>query len=417
MINKKSLEAVEAAKFSKEFCKPLYDSYCFSNIPSTIEGLFSGDSNSLLPSDVLGGKEPPFDHVVLLFLDAFGWTFFEKYKSSIPFLEKLEEQGTASKITSMFPSTTSAHVTCINTGLTPNQSGIYEWFMYEPILDEIIAPLPYSIAGDHKTESLKETILNPKELYPKETLYHRLHDLGVKSYAHQPSSIAHSTYSESILAGAHICPYTEAREAFKEMVSSMKGKTYHYFYFGEIDAIGHRKGIFAPEFSKSIKTIFSEIETLFENLPPNTAVILTADHGMVEVDPKRAYYINKKVPNIEKHLRFGKRNKPLVPAGSPRDLFLHVREESKKELKEVLDHFLEGIAEVFLVEELIEQQFFGQNPSTPNFLSRVGDIAILPYKGEAVWWYEKHHFQQNFYAAHGGLTKQEMETLFLFNTT
>jgi hypothetical protein len=44
----------------------------------------------------------------------------------------------------------------------------------------------------------------------------------------------------------------------------------------------------------------------------------------------------------------------------------------------------------------------------------VGNLVILPYEHEAIWWYEKGRFEQHFYAAHGGLTRKEMETIFLF---
>ncbi|NGX38672.1 MAG: hypothetical protein K1000chlam2_01849 [Chlamydiae bacterium] len=402
MINEKSLKAVEQAAFSKHFCRPLYDSYCFSQIPKTIRSLFTPTLEGLPPDTCKAG---PYDHVVLLFLDGFGWTFFEKFHCA------LEEKGIASKITSMFPSTTAAHVTCINTDLPPNQSGIYEWFMYEPKLDEIIAPLPFCFAGEFKQNTLP---LDPKSLFPQKTLYHQLQDEGIQSYAIQPASICHTPYSDAILAGANVVSYNQPKEGLDKLLSCLNGKTYCYFYYGEIDAIGHRKGIDSKEFADAIENILREIEAFAERLPPKTALLITADHGMVEVSPQNTYYLNKKIPNIAKHLQFGSRNKPLAPAGSPRDFFMHVRPECLSELKEILEHFLEGKAEIYLTEELLEQNFFGTKPSTQNFLSRVGNLVILPYKGEAVWWYEKKLFEQNFYAAHGGLTREEMETLFLF---
>jgi hypothetical protein len=42
-------------------------------------------------------------------------------------------------------------------------------------------------------------------------------------------------------------------------------------------------------------------------------------------------------------------------------------------------------------------------------MARVGNLVILPYRGEAVWWYEKDRFEQKFRGHHGGLTPQEME--------
>ncbi len=408
MINEKSLEEVKNAKFSKNFCRPLYSSYCFSNIPQTIVSLFSNEEKGL-PSDTI--QSGTYDHVILLFIDGFGWEFFEKYKSSLPILQKLANEGIVSKITSMFPSTTAAHVTCINTGLPPNKSGLYEWFLYEPKLDDIIAPLPFNYAGERKHNTLP---LDPKELYPTETLYQKLEGLGIQSHAFQPASIANSPYSQTVLAGAKIHGYHSPKQGLAQILSSLKSKTYCYFYYGEIDAIGHRMGIHTPEFVQCIEGIFSDIEEFYARLPPKTALLITADHGMTEVSPEKTYYLNKKVPNIEKHLLFGRRNKPLVPAGSPRDFFLHVRPECLEELTEILSHFLEGKAEVYPTEKLIADGFFGPNSPSQNFLSRVGNLVILPYKGEAVWWYEKNLFEQNFHAAHGGLTREEMETLLLF---
>ncbi len=408
MINKKSLEAVKGASFSKQFCRPLYSSYCFSQIPATVETLLSG-GNLGLPADAL--VEGEYDHVVFLFLDGFGWQFFEKYKSKLPVLKRLEEEGVISKITSMFPSTTAAHVTCINTGLVPNQSGIYEWFMYEPKLDDIIAPLPFTYAGRAKEGALP---IDPKDLYPQKTFHQRLGDCGVQSSVFQPAGIVDSVYSNAMFAGAKVTGYQDTGEALKLLADGLKGKTYSYFYYPDIDSVGHRKGVYSEEFFEAIEKIFLDIEVFLDRLPKKTALLITADHGMVEVSPKDTYYLNKKVPNIEKHLLFGKRGKPLTPAGSCRDFFLHVNRDSVGELKEVLEHFLEGRAEVYLTKELLEEGFFGAQHATQNFLSRVGNLVILPYKGEGIWWYERNRFQQNFYAAHGGLTREEMEIPFFF---
>jgi hypothetical protein len=42
-------------------------------------------------------------------------------------------------------------------------------------------------------------------------------------------------------------------------------------------------------------------------------------------------------------------------------------------------------------------------------MSRVGNLVILPYDGETVWWYDPGRFEQKFYGHHGGLTPGEME--------
>ena len=49
-------------------------------------------------------------------------------------------------------------------------------------------------------------------------------------------------------------------------------------------------------------------------------------------------------------------------------------------------------------------------------MSRVGNLVILPHAHETVWWYEAGRFEQKFYGSHGGLSREEMETLLLIQS-
>jgi hypothetical protein len=147
----------------------------------------------------------------------------------------------------------------------------------------------------------------------------------------------------------------------------------------------------------------------------NTLFIMTADHGLAEVDPQATVYINRD-PNfsgIERFIKTNRHDQLLVPAGSPRDMFLHIKESRLDEAQQFLATRLTGKADVCRVETLIEQGYFGPQPVSDIFLGRVGNLVILPYVGEAVWWYEENRFEQKFYGHHGGLTRQEMEIPFL----
>jgi hypothetical protein len=146
------------------------------------------------------------------------------------------------------------------------------------------------------------------------------------------------------------------------------------------------------------------------------ATIVTADHGMTSIDPTTTVYMNRHWPNIQESLQVNQKGMPLVPAGSCRDFFLHVKQEKLAEMQAYLSLQLQGKAEVFFVHDLIDKGFFGMLPPSKRFLERVGNLVIIPYENESIWWYEKRHFEQNFYAAHGGLTPNEMESIFLFST-
>ena len=100
----------------------------------------------------------------------------------------------------------------------------------------------------------------------------------------------------------------------------------------------------------------------------------------------------------------------LVPAGSARDMFLYIKDEMLVEAQTLLSKQLEGRADVVKTEALIADGYFGPEVSS-RLRERVGNLVVLPYRYESVWWYEKDKFEQKFYGHHGGLTQQEMETI------
>jgi predicted AlkP superfamily pyrophosphatase or phosphodiesterase len=286
----------------------------------------------------------------------------------------------------------------------------------------VIAPLLFSYAGDTQSETLRTARVDPHQIYPTKTLYEELHKQGITSHVIQHLNISHSTYSQMMFRGAQVLPYATTRQAIKTMVelaeTPAQKPDYVYFYFGDIDAAGHRQGIGSASFEKAVDGFFSEMEEEFwkrlSRKKRKTACLLIADHGMVPVDPQTTLYLNREFPVLEKYLKRTERNRLVAPAGSCRDFFLHIKPEYLGEAKEFFTRALEGKAEVFLTEELIQEKLFGASAPSSLFLNRVGNLVLLPYENEAVWWYEKGHFEQRFLAAHGGLTRSEMETIFLF---
>jgi len=140
-----------------------------------------------------------------------------------------------------------------------------------------------------------------------------------------------------------------------------------------------------------------------------TLLILTADHGQVEVDPRRTFYLNKMSMHIEQYLQRNRGGKLLVPAGSARDMFLHVKEDYIDEVVILVQQRLATIAEVYYTDQLIAQGFFGSSQPSREFLARAGNVVILPFQHETVWWFEDGKFDMHFKGHHGGLTPEEME--------
>jgi predicted AlkP superfamily pyrophosphatase or phosphodiesterase len=418
MLNATSLNAVSRSRFSSQFVQPLYESYSFARLPATIQYLLGGTKWQTLPPDVLGSLPTRYNKVVLFFVDGFGWRFFERYAERYPLLNTFLQEGVVSKLTSQFPSTTPAHVTCIYTGQHVAQSGIYEWQFYEPSVDALIAPLRFAYAGDSQADTLKTSGLPAETFYPGRTFQQTLQSQGIQSHIFQSAAYIHSTYSQMMLKGAtsrH--PFRTLADALEQLVTHVLNKeespAYYLIYYDKIDAAGHGFGPTSSEIESTIEYFFQTLEQLFyhklRGLTGDTLLLLTADHGQVDVFPETTFYLNQRLPALTRFFQTNRQGQPLVPAGSARDMFLHIREADLDEAVTLLTEQLAGRAEVYRTSDFIARNFFGSPTPSPTFLSRVGNVVILPYANETVWWYEEDRFDMHFSGHHGGLTPQEME--------
>ncbi|HET6596314.1 MAG TPA: alkaline phosphatase family protein [Anaerolineales bacterium] len=383
------------------FIKPRYDEGGFAGIPGRIKGAFAS------------GK---YDAVVLFLVDGFGWRFFERFQDA-PFLQRMAKQGNVEKLLSQFPSTTAAHLTTIHTGWNVGQSGVYEWIYYEPLVDAIIAPLLFSYSGLWERDLLKPTGIQPAYLYPRGMFYPELEQMGVKPFVFGIRDYTPSTYSRAVMDGAELRAFKTFSEALINvglLLKKQQQPTYVYLYFDKIDALGHEYGPTAPQTEAEIETFLLTMEHYFERVFQGKRILflMTADHGQTEIDPQTTIYLNKgpQFTGVERFLRTNLKGQLLVPAGSPRDMFLYIKDDMLDDAQSFLELRLEGKADVVKTKILIEAGYFGPDVS-PRFRERVGNLVILPYRYESVWWYEKDKFEQRFYGHHGGLTPEEMETV------
>ncbi len=389
-------------KLNPTFIKPRYDSGGYAGIPDRVTQAFASKN---------------YDAVVLFLVDGFGWRFYERFQDAA-FIQRIAKQGRIEKLTSQFPSTTAAHVTTIHTGLPVGQSGVYEWYYYEPQVDAVIAPLLFSHAGTMERDSLKPAKVEPSLLYPGGFFYPELKKMGVDPFVFGIRDYTPSTYSKVVMAGAEQVAFKTLTEALVNvglLLESQTRPTYIHLYFDKIDALGHEYGPSAWQTEAEIETFLLTMEYYFERIfkgDKRILFLMTADHGQSEVDPKTTVYLNTnpQFAGVERFLKTNRQGKLLVPAGSARDMFLYIKEEMLEEAQAFLAPRLEGRADVIKTETLISEGYFGVEVS-PRFLERVGNLVILPYRYESVWWYEKDKFEMRFRGHHGGLTPQEMETI------
>jgi hypothetical protein len=339
--------------------------------------------------------------VALVYFDAFGWRFPERHSDHALF-----EVAHVERWSSCFPSTTTVHSTTIHSGLPLGEHGLYEWNIFEPRLNRIVTPLWFCFAGDERAGTLFDAGFTAHDLFPDQTIYRRL--LPVPSHVAMPTGIARSQTSRQLLQPAAVHPFDDDAEGLARLCDALAAeeRAYGTIYLGDADALMHMVGPDAPEVASLMEEILSAIATAA--WPEGTLVLLTADHGMEGISPERTTYVNVVWPELVEHLVVGADGKPLAPAGSCRDLFLHVLPDRLDEVEAHLGELLWPDAEVRKVEALLAEGLFGPNV-TDALSSRLANLVVLPAPGEAAYWLEPGRFEQRFHGQHGGLTPNEME--------
>jgi Type I phosphodiesterase / nucleotide pyrophosphatase len=334
------------------------------------------------------------ERVLVVLLDAFGMRFVERHGAH-PLLRRLDS---VTEVASQFPSTTTAHVTTMHTGLPVREHGLYEWNVLEPALGRVITPLRFSFAGDREGDTLAATGFEPSALVPPEpTLYERLAARDVPSAVFQPDAFSPSTFDGAAARGAELRPYATFSAGVADALSWLPGRTaYTYVYLDVIDTTGHLRGPSSSAFDDACVAALDALDAALRDARDVT-VLLTADHGQVEVDPERTLWLDELHPPLA--------DLELRPAGSARDVFLHVPEADVDTTIAALAPYVE----VRRVADLVAEHAFG-GPPGPRLQARLATVCVLPPPGRMAWLHGAVDVQQRFVGHHGGRTREECRT-------
>ncbi len=418
MINEKSVAAVDSATFARRFRRPCYESYSFSRIPGTVANLLDANSMRLpaLPQETYPSLRQPPRNVVFFYFDAFGWQNLSRLLKSSPLLSRAMDQGVISKLTSQYPSSTAVHVTTTFTGLPPGQSGVYEWFQYEPKLGQVIVPLKQQFAHS-RDRQLSEAGFGAVDLLPTRRFFAELRAEKIETTVIISKHYANSPYNLEAARGSSCLEFDHVIEGLKLLRAKLNepglNRRYIYFYYDGLDKVSHEFGPESVQARTEAYDILAEVERAFADhesfASGDTVLLLSADHGHAPINAARTFYLDRKYPELVKRLQHSVAGEPIAPAGSRRNFYLHVKEEYLDRTEHDLAEILKGIADVQRSSRLIEEGLFGPKPYSEAFLARVGNLAILPYRGESVFWSQNGMFERYYLGEHGGMSPEEME--------
>jgi len=400
-----------------EFIYPRYENYCFSNIPSAVLYLFGLQKNSPLSGILDKAEVTPVNSkkVVLFLIDGFGYKQWLKYADKYEFLKRFTKKGVVAPMTTVFPSTTAATLTTINSGLTPQEHGLPEWWVYFDELDKIIVTLPFTPLGEEGRDTLLKAGVDPKILFDGKTIYETLSKSQIPSFTFIRDTYAESAYSKSVHRGSETISFINSSDLLvnlRKKIAEVSTPAYFYIYWDVVDSISHTYGPHTEQYLAELNGFFYLLQEEFiqkieKNLAKEISILITSDHGQVNIDPKQTIYLNQ-YPDIVNNFQVGSSGNKILPWGSPRDVFLAIKPEKLNQVLEFLTNTLQNKVAVMKIEKAFEEGLFGQGDLHKKFRNRVGNILILP-RGNSTVWYE--HFKDekiDLLGMHGGLSPDEM---------
>lgn len=397
------------------FLYPQYQADCISNIPNAILQVLQAKKGQPSPlTERLKLDNKNLNKVVLLVVDGFGFNQFLNHYQQNPFLINLVNKGEVFPITSVYPSQTTNALTTLNTALTPQEHGLFEYFIY---LKEtgIINALRFERIGTKTKIKLIEQGYDPHLMFNGENIQQRLNKEGIKTFTHMNESNASNVCTKLVFEGSTIVSSHKTSDAIVKLRKNIEKNSeaaYFFVHLETLDTISHEYGPGSEEYNAELQTIsFLLQKELVEKLSPKAAketlLLVTADHGGLQVDPKETTYLRLDCEAIV-NSEISRDRKKILPTGSPRDIFLHIKEEKLAETKEALSKNIGQKAQIIETQEAIKRGLFGLGKPSKDFLERTGNLLLMPFGKDTIWFEHRSGRKIDLRGQHGGLDPDEM---------
>jgi hypothetical protein len=220
--------------------------------------------------DLLG--LPPAEGYCVLLVDGLGWELLRGHPAEAPFLGSL--LGAGRPITVGTPSTTATSLTSLGTGLPPGRHGVVGY----------TSRLPGSTDGLFNALTWDQGV-DPATYQPHPTVFERAAAAGVAV-----ASVSKRQFRDSGLTLAGLRgPRYRGADTWGERVAAVAeelaapGPRLVYVYDGDLDFTGHRNGCGSAAWRHQLVQLDRFAEQLADELPSGTQLLVTADHGMVDV--------------------------------------------------------------------------------------------------------------------------------------
>jgi hypothetical protein len=316
--------------------------------------------------------------VVLLVLDGLGWEQLQERITLAPTLASMA----GGPITSVAPTTTATALTSIVAGCPPAEHGVVGYRVH---------------VGDGAVMNVlrwETEAGDARDAVPPELFQHKPAFAGRSVPAVIRAEFLSTGFTRAFLRGARLKGWRVPSTLVVEVAQLLRdGEPFVYAYYDGIDRVAHQYGM-GEYYDAELRTTDRLVADLADALPPGAALLVTADHGQVDV--------GQAVVTLDADLAAS----TVLLSGEGRFRWLHARPGAAADLAAGARELYGHRAWVHTRDELEAAGWFG-GPLSAAAVARLGDVALVPF--EAIAFLDPGDTGEvTLVSRHGSLTSAEM---------
>ncbi len=333
-----------------------------------------------------GGALPPARSVVLVVADGLGANALRAHSGHARFLASA--MGRRDVAHSVFPTTTASALTSILTGVWPGEHGLVGYRVRHPERETLLTQL----------SDWEEFGIDPSSWQSAPTVFEQASALGHPTFAIGVPTHAGTGFTRAILRGAQFFGASTARERVAQAFALAAGHegALVYCYLPETDKAGHKHGMASAQWVAALEEIDA---ALAQPIPKGVGMLVTSDHGMVDVPPHRQIVIDEGDDCMSGVSLVG---------GEPRMLHLYLDDPADADA--IAARWLSALgdaAEVGTKAAATQSGLFGASV-TAAAASRIGDVLVAARGNRAIY-SGADASGRGMIGQHGALTPEELQ--------
>ena len=317
------------------------------------------------------------DAVVLLVLDGLGWDQLQEHAHLAPTLSAMQGRS----IHTVAPTTTATALSSITTGLTPGEHGLVGYRI--ALGGDVMNVLRWSVGEQQVRRSHP-----PREVQGFEPF------LGEEIPVVAQGELQNSPFSEAHLRGCRPVGWRAPSSIAVEAAAQVRaGERFVYCYYNGVDKIAHERG-FGEFYDAELRSSDRLVADILEAVPAGTALLVTADHGQVQVADRIVHPSDDLLGPVTRQ------------SGEGRFRWFHCAPGDVDSLVAAAEAEVGDTAWVVTREQMLDDAWFGATVAPP-IQRRLGDVALVAH-APVSFYEESDSGPYELVCRHGSLTSAEV---------